>query len=170
MIMTTCHPHHKSFITKISPGNTMVIHRNQPLPSDLMAEHQPSNQPQPQTQALPAHLTARFIKAMEGMGDAVIVLSFPADYVPKPEWIKMPPRGSVCSYCSLPDSTLRDMIERSKRTAWPIKKRHARQPGASKGITLIHYKSLMTFIENLPESAPKADARIGAGAGETVNA
>lgn len=107
-------------------------------------------------------LTARFTSALEGCskGDTIVVLSFPTDAIPKPDYITMPARGKRCAYTGLPPSTLADYIAQSQqRGKGPaIKTRHLRQPGATKGIRLIHYASLMAWLDAQPEW-------IGTGAG-----
>lgn len=103
-------------------------------------------------------LTARFISALEGCskGDTIVVLSFPVDAIPKPEYIHMPPRGKRCPYTDLSPSTLADYIERSQEKGQGprIITRHIRQPGKTKGVRLIHYTSLMAWLNKQPEWTP----------------
>lgn len=77
----------------------------------------------------------------------VALLVAPEDLVP--EFIRLPSaeHERVCPVTGLKPATLIALLKRAGRK---IRTHHLRQPGAVKGITLIHRQSLIDYVNSLP--------------------
>ena len=63
----------------------------------------------------------------------------------KPEWLRLPKPGTLCPSCGLSRSVLYMLAK-----AGHFETKVLRQEGASRGIRLINYDSLMAYIRALP--------------------
>jgi hypothetical protein len=64
----------------------------------------------------------------------------------RPEWIRLPKEGSNCVFTGLSRSYIAGLIREGK-----IRSRTLRNRGASRGIRLISYDSIMEFIRDFRE-------------------
>ena len=64
----------------------------------------------------------------------------------RPEWIRLPREGSNCVFTGLSRSYIAGLIREGK-----IRSRTLRNRGASRGIRLISYDSIMDFIKGSSE-------------------
>ena len=64
----------------------------------------------------------------------------------RPEWIRLPKEGSNCVFTGLSRSYIAGLIREGK-----IRSRTLRNRGASRGIRLISYDSIMDFIKGSSE-------------------
>lgn len=103
------------------------------------------------TDTIPTQITAHLLSALKGGAEVVCVLTLPADAVPKPVWFPMPGRGRTCAVTGLATSTLRDLVVRSRESANPVRTRHLKAPDKSRGVRLVHYATLMAWLETQPE-------------------
>lgn len=67
-----------------------------------------------------------------------------------PDFIRLPKSGARCPYTGLSRSTLYELLVPSKRNGYrpPVKSKHIRRPGAMRGIRLIYYPSLISYLVN----------------------
>jgi hypothetical protein len=78
-----------------------------------------------------------------------------------PEWIRLPRSGEKCPYSSLSRSTLNALILpcKANKNRPVVKSSVLNQPGATRGVRLIHRASLMEYIAANAEPAVFDDAR-----------
>ncbi len=68
----------------------------------------------------------------------------------KPEWIRLPAPKSRCPWTQLSRSAMIEMIvEPAAAGALPVKVAKIIREGNTRGITLIHYDSLMGYLDDL---------------------
>jgi len=81
---------------------------------------------------------------------------FPMTAPEKPEWIRMPKGREKCKYTGLSRSFLYTLVSPSKENGYnpPVKSVSLRRRGMQKGVRLISYDSLMSYLQNLPENFP----------------
>lgn len=63
----------------------------------------------------------------------------------QPEWLRLPKPGTLCPHSGLSRTVLYQLCKANK-----IKSTVLRQRGASRGIRLISFDSLMTYLRSLP--------------------
>ena len=63
----------------------------------------------------------------------------------RPEWLRLPKPGTLCLHSGLSRTVLYQLCKADK-----IKSTVLRQRGASRGIRLISYDSLMVYLRSLP--------------------
>ena len=78
-----------------------------------------------------------------------------------PEWIRLPRSGEKCPYSNLSRSTLNSLILpcKANKNRPVVKSSVLRQPGATRGVRLIHRASLMDYIATNEEPTVFDDAR-----------
>ena len=78
-----------------------------------------------------------------------------------PEWIRLPRAGEKCPYSSLSRSTLNALILpcKANKNRPVVKSSVLPQPGATRGVRLIHRESLMEYIAANEEPTFFDDAR-----------
>ena len=66
----------------------------------------------------------------------------------KPEYIPLPRTGTKCPYCGLSRSGINNLIGRTKVNGYRplVKSTKVCQKGRKRGRTLVHYDSLMTYL------------------------
>lgn len=68
----------------------------------------------------------------------------PVEGSSQPEWARLPKPGTRCQFSGLSRTTLLEMIERGEFRAITV-----RQPGATRGIRLIHLPGLFAWLARL---------------------
>jgi hypothetical protein len=61
----------------------------------------------------------------------------------RPEWIRLPREGSTCPFSGLSRSYLADLVRRRE-----VPSKALRRPGTVRGVRLICYEGLMSYIRN----------------------
>ena len=61
----------------------------------------------------------------------------------RPEWIRLPKEGSTCPFSGLSRSYLADLVRRRE-----VPSKALRRPGTVRGVRLICYEGLMSYIRN----------------------
>ncbi len=84
------------------------------------------------------------------------------DAAAKAEWIRLPRPGARCPYTGLSRSTLTELCvpRRAYNGAPPVKSVVICKPGAIRGIRLVSYPSLMSYLASLID-APTTTAKQG---------
>lgn len=71
-------------------------------------------------------------------------------HVTPPDFIRLPKSGERCPHTGLSRTTLFELIVPCKRNGFrpPVKSKHHKQPNAMRGIRIIYYPSLVSYLTN----------------------
>ena len=73
------------------------------------------------------------------------------DRLTKPEWIRLPTPGARCRYTGLSRSTLNELVIPGPANDHlpPVRSAVIKKRGATRGIRLVDFDSLMSYIDSL---------------------
>jgi len=88
-------------------------------------------------------------------------VTIPTSATTRPEFIRLPKPFTVCPYSSLARSKMNELILPSEINGHcpPVKSVCLRQPGALKGVRLVHLQSLMDYLHAQMESPAKLNGQ-----------
>lgn len=77
------------------------------------------------------------------LGDGAKIVAANSQALIRPEWIRLPREGSTCPFSGLSRSYLADLVRRRE-----VPSKALRRPGTVRGVRLICYEGLMSYIRN----------------------
>lgn len=77
------------------------------------------------------------------IGDGAKIVATNSQAIIRPEWIRLPKEGSTCPFSGLSRSYLADLVRRRE-----VPSKALRRPGTVRGVRLICYEGLMSYIRN----------------------
>lgn len=98
---------------------------------------------------------------MKGANELVKQASAVDEATIRPEWLRLPkPRGR-CPFSGLSRTTQSELTVPSEKNQFrpPVHSIVIKQRGASRGIRLINYKSLMTYLASLGETPDTSEVQ-----------
>jgi hypothetical protein len=88
-------------------------------------------------------MMSAMINPNQSAGEAAKKIATNSQALIRPEWIRLPREGSTCPFSGLSRSYLADLVRRRE-----VPSKALRRPGTVRGVRLICYEGLMSYIRN----------------------